>query len=176
MLERLTDTSYEELMRDKVFKPLGMESAGFRAPATNGRVDQPYGHNPNPVDPEPRGDNPRAIAPAGAVHCSIVDLALYVRFHLGHGADEILNEKEIKLLHTPVSQKDGYALGWKITQRDWAKGVAITHAGSNTMFFTVIWIAPKREFAAVAACNIGTPVGRQKCDAAVAHLVRKYLK
>ena len=33
MMEELMDESYEELMVEKLFKPLGMDSAGFRAPA-----------------------------------------------------------------------------------------------------------------------------------------------
>ena len=44
MIERIMDQSYEKLMHDLLFKPLGMDSAGFRAPADNGKVDQPYGH------------------------------------------------------------------------------------------------------------------------------------
>lgn len=175
MLEHLAGKPFEQLLREKLFQPLELTSAGFRAPATNGRIDQPYGHNPRPVDPEPQGDNPAAIAPAGAVHCSILDLARYARFHLGRGPAGLLSAEQLADLHRPEPAADGYALGWQVVERPWAGGTALTHAGSNTMFYSVIWLAPQRDFAAVAACNLGTREGFAACDAAVAHLIQKYL-
>jgi CubicO group peptidase (beta-lactamase class C family) len=41
MLETLMDQPYEQLLAERVLKPLGLQSAGFRAPATVGKVDQP---------------------------------------------------------------------------------------------------------------------------------------
>ena len=175
MLETVTGRAYEELMREKLFVPLEMSSAGFRAPATPGTLDQPYGHHPQPVDPEPAGDNPRAIAPAGAVHCSILDFARYVRFHLGDGPQGILGPEELRFLHTIVSPAEDYAMGWKVTRREWAGGVALTHAGSNTMFYSVMWIAPARDFAAVALCNTGEQKGFDACDQAVARMIDQCL-
>jgi hypothetical protein len=29
----------------------------------------------------------------------------------------------------------------------------LTHTGSNTMWFAVTWLAPKRDFAVLVACN-----------------------
>jgi CubicO group peptidase (beta-lactamase class C family) len=88
LLEKVTGDSFENLLKEKLFDPLGMSSAGFRAPAENGKVTQPYGHikkwfRVTPTDAEPGGDNPAAIAPAGAVHSSVLDLARYAQFHLG---------------------------------------------------------------------------------------------
>lgn len=176
MLESVTGRAFEELMREKLFTPLGMTSAGFRAPATPGEVDQPYGHHPDPVDPEPSGDNPRAIAPAGAVHCSILDFARYVRFHLGHGPRGILGADELRFLHQLVPPSEDYAMGWKVARREWAGGIALTHAGSNTMFYSVMWMAPERDFAAVAQCNTGEAEGFDACDQAVAGLIDQFLK
>src|SRR5690606_14906599 len=72
MLEKASGQTWEGLMQTMLFDPLGMTSAGFGAPATPGKVDQPWGHEPGlfgqkPVPPGPRADNPLAIAPAGAV-------------------------------------------------------------------------------------------------------------
>ncbi len=176
MLEQAGRLPYERMLRDKLFTPLGMKTAGFRAPASLGKVDQPYGHNPDPVEPEPAGDNPPAIAPAGAVHCSVVDFARYAAFHLGVHGKEILPADAIEFLHDPANGRGEYSMGWIITTRDWAGGKALTHTGSNTMFFSVIWIAPKRDFAVVAMCNTGEQEGFELCDGAIAHLVEKYLK
>lgn len=179
MLEELTDQPFELLLMEHVFQPLGMKSAGFRAPASQGLVDQPYGHSrvifsTKPVDPEPQGDNPPAIAPAGAVHCSVEDFAKYGLFHLKTQGNDLLTESSFSKLHEPLEGKD-YARGWVVAKRKWAKGAALTHTGSNTMFYSVIWIAPKRNFAAVAMCNFGGQKGFTKCDEAIAYLIEKHL-
>jgi hypothetical protein len=61
------------------------------------------------------------------------------------------------------------------TQRSWGGGTVLTHAGSNTMFYAVIWIAPKKDFAAVVCTNAGGPVAEKATDTAAAALIREYL-
>jgi len=177
MLEQATGTPYEKLMTVELFKKLEMNSAGFRAPASKYRIDQPYGHKADftPVKPEPAGDNPRAIAPAGAVHCSIEDFAKYAQFHLGSYKEDLLKTKTRALLYEATDQ-EAYGMGWVITERDWAGGKAFMHTGSNTMFYTVVWLAPEKDFAAVAMCNYGGKEGFEKCDAIISFMIQKYLK
>ncbi len=179
MIETIAAEPYEQLLAKMLFAPLGMDSAGFRAPATNGKIDQPYGHSEVDSgivanDPEPGGDNPRGIAPAGAVHCSVVDFAKYARFHLGDSGAELITDESMEFLHTPLEGFD-YAMGWITTERPWAGGKALTHAGSNTMFYAVVWIAPNKDFAAVAMCNFGGEEGFEKCDEAISLLIQKHL-
>ena len=47
--------------------------------------------------------------------------------------------------------------------------------GSNTMFTTVIWIAPEKDFAVAVATNIGHETGFLACDSLVGKLIRTYL-
>jgi CubicO group peptidase (beta-lactamase class C family) len=184
MLERASREEYEKLLAEHLFKPLGMDSAGFRAPGRNRKVEQPYGHRRDPksgeqiaIDPEPRGDNPDAMAPAGLVHCSIVDLAKYARAHLGHGPAGFLSEEELANLHRPRHEGDKpYALGWSVLDQPWTNGPALMHIGSNTMWFSVIWIVPGRDFAAVTGSNTGEQEGFAKCDEAVRLLAERFLK
>jgi len=180
MLETVSRQSYEKLLTTMLFEPLEMESAGFRAPARNGRVNQPYGHllkagKAIPVDPEPQGDNPAGIAPAGAVHCSVRDFAKYAMFHLGMDADELISQESRELLHTPTDISN-YAMGWITAERDWADGKVLSHGGSNTMFYAVIWIAPEKDFAAIAMCNLGGNEASQICNSAVEFLIRNQLE
>lgn len=176
MMETASGVPYETMLAEKLFQPLGMDSAGFRAPATPGKIDQPYGHDPGPVEPEPKGDNPRAIAPAGAVHCSVIDWAKYARLHLGSGAVPLLQQESLDFLHAPVSTQPPYAPGWILVQRSWAGGTALTHTGSNTTFYSVIWLAPAKKFAVVALCNTGEKKGFEACDQAIGLMIRKYLE
>jgi CubicO group peptidase (beta-lactamase class C family) len=183
MLERASGKTWEELMRTMLFEPLGMESAGFGPPASAGKVDQPWGHRKlllgglEPVPPGPMADNPLAISPAGAVHCSVRDLAKYAAFHLAgnRGAGKFLDSESFKKLHMPVGDGD-YSLGWVVVDREWARGKALTHIGSNTMFCVVAWLAPERNFALVVATNAGVDVALSGCDEAAGMLIKTFLK
>jgi CubicO group peptidase (beta-lactamase class C family) len=179
MLEQAAQKPWEELMRAMLFEPLGMNSAGFGAPATPGNVDQPWGHTKGllaglePVPPGPKADNPPAIGPAGTVHCSLPDLARYVAAHLAgeQGASRLLKPASFKKLHTPVG--DDYALGWVVLERKWAGGRALMHNGSNTMFYIVVWMAPERNCAVIVATNMGKEAFAG-CDEAAGKLIQQF--
>jgi CubicO group peptidase (beta-lactamase class C family) len=176
MLERLTGKSWEELLTEKLFWPLGMKSAGFGVPGTIGRVDQPWGHlrDEGPMKPV-QADNPPAIGPGGTVHCSLDDLGRYVMVHLERsGAERLLRPETLRHLHTPPAGQE-YACGWLSVDRSWARGKALTHNGSNTMWYLVMWLAPARDFAVIAATNIAGPDAEQACDEAAAAMIRKWL-
>jgi len=181
MIERVTGQSWEALMKRRLFAPLGMTSAGFGPPASPGQVNQPWGHipreqGPMPVPPRPGADNPPAIGPAGTVHCSIGDLAKYAMFHLEgvRAQQKLLPASSFRKLHTPAAGQD-YALGWIVTKRQWGGGTVLTHAGSNTMFYCVMWLAPRRRFAALAATNMGGDKAARGCDRTAAALIGRYL-
>ena len=166
MLETVAGRPWEDLLTDTLFAPLGMTSAGFGAPATPLRIDQPWGHqrisgDNNPIEPGPAADNPPAMGPAGTVHCSLLDLATYAAFHLAghHGDTPLLSQATMLKLHTAVPNNAGYAYGWNDTTRPWAGGTALTHSGSNVQWYSVIWLAPNRDFAVVVVCNIAAPSG-----------------
>lgn len=178
MMEKVMRKSWEDLIEREIFVPLGMKSGGFYAPAEDERKpDQPWGHDGTgtPVPPGPGSDNPAAIAPAGAIHCSMPDLMKWVMMHMNSETGPVIEKAEtFELLHTPVI--GDYAMGWIVTERGWANGKALTHVGSNTMYTTVIWIAPERKFAIVVSTNTGQGVGFLPCDAFVGKMMGKYLE
>lgn len=181
MLEKAAGKPYDQLLRQRLFEPLGMRSAGFGAPATVEAPDQPHGHTlvngkAVPVPPGHQADNPAAITPAGRVHASILDFARYASLHLGTEERPALTKAQLDLLHQPVAPSKDYALGWQVVERPWAGGTALTHTGTNTMFFAVMWLSPSRKFAAVAACNLGGNDGAKACDDAVGLLIHRHLK
>lgn len=175
MLETIFGRPYETLLTDKLFKHLEMHSAGFGAPATPGKLDQPLGHDPEPVEAGPHADNPAALAPAGTVHCSILDFAKYAQFHLMGQPKGILRQDSLETLHHPAHKDMEYALGWEVVEREWADGQALTHSGSNTTFFAVMWLAPRKKFAVVTACNLGTEKAFEQCDKATGEIIKYYL-
>ncbi len=66
-------------------------------------------------------------------------------------------------------------MGWNVVERDWAGGEAWQQAGSNTMFHTVLWIAPRRNFAAVTMCKEAGTLAENKCDEAIQLAIKKNL-
>lgn len=182
MIERMEQRPWEELMHEQLFQPLGMTSAGFGMPATIGKVDQPWGHALQegklvPDPPGPSADNPAAIGPGGTVHCSITDFARFARLHLEgeRGNTQLLKAGTFKKLHTPLGGQD-YGFGWIVTERKWAKGRVLTHNGTNTRNFAVMWLAPEIEFAVVVACNLGGETAGKACDQAAARLIQEFAK
>jgi CubicO group peptidase (beta-lactamase class C family) len=178
MLERAAKKPYEELLREKVFLPLGMKSCGYGAPGTAQKVDQPRGHQGagpdfKPVIPGPGADNPIAITPAGRVHCSIADLARFASWHSRGPLHDVklMSDATFRVLHQPPQGQE-YAMGWVVTQRDWAGGTTLTHNGSNTTWFAVMWVAPEKHAAYVAATNVAGELGGKVCDDAVAMLIQ----
>ena len=182
MLEKATGKTWEDLLRSMLFEPLGMTTAGFGAPASVGKVDQPWGHTKKmfsgsePVPPGPSADNPLAISPAGAVHCSVGDLAKYAAFHMAgeRGESKLLKAESFEKLHTAVADNDDYALGWRVLKRSWANGRALMHNGSNTMFYVVVWMAPEKNCAVIAASNIGVDKAFEGCDEVAGKLIDQY--
>lgn len=181
MLERLTDASWETLMRREVFEPLGMRDVGFGPPGVPGVVDEPRGHVGTPgsyhsVDPVPIADNPAALGPAGTVNATLRAYGRFVAAHLAgaRGDGGIVSAETFRRLQTPPQGRE-YAMGWIRVPREWAAGDALTHAGSNTLWYAVVWMAPERDFAAIAVTNAGGEAGAQGTDRAVSALVRRYV-
>jgi CubicO group peptidase (beta-lactamase class C family) len=173
IVERLHDKPWEQVIENQLFKPLGMTTAGFGPPGTPGKIDQPWGHTLKDGKPSPiQFDNAPLMGPAGRVHCSISDWAKFVSLYIQPERQKthILAPKIIEELTTPSEGKE-YAGGWIITKRPWAGGLTLTHAGSNTMWFCVAWVAPKRHFAVLVATNVASDDPEKACDEAAAALI-----
>ena len=163
MVERVTGRSYEELMQERVFEPLGMTTAGFGAPGSAerigsaDRIDQPRGHRLVQgrlvaVPPGPFADNPRFTVPSGGIHCTLSDWARFARAHLqgARGTGGLLTTETFARLHRPSA--GAYAGGWLVT-RDAAGDLVLSHHGSNTMWYAVIELVPDRNAAVMAVTN-----------------------
>lgn len=154
MAEQLIGKSWEALMRERLFKPLGMSTAGFGAPGTPDEVDQPWGHRRNDGSGEwaaRQFDNPEALGPAGTAHLTFADWAKFVRLWTSDAAPAILDRTQLTQLITPTP--GDYAAGWFVSSRPWAEGLTLNHAGSNTYWQTDLWVAPNTNRAYAVAVN-----------------------
>jgi CubicO group peptidase (beta-lactamase class C family) len=126
------------------------------------------------VEPGPGADNPVAIGPAGIVHCSITDWARFIAANLPGGKTKLVKPETLRKLHTPPPGTPPYAMGWLVVNNQpWADGEALTHAGSNTMWYAVAWLAPEKDFAVLVATN---QPNSKACNDAVLALIADHFR
>jgi CubicO group peptidase (beta-lactamase class C family) len=173
MLEARLGSSWEDLMREHVFAPLGLFSAGFGAPGRAGAIDEPLGHALEPDGealrtylPGDGADNPAVIGPSGRVHVNLPDFLRYLAAH--RDRTDYLQPDTWTTLHTPPFGGD-YAMGWNVR----ADG-ALTHEGSNGAWYAAALVDGAAGIVAAAAGNYGhlpkmiPIVGRTLAEAAAA--------
>lgn len=182
LAERAGNASWEELMAARLFRPLGMGSAGFGAAGRPGAVEQPWPHTRDgkPVEPGPHADNPSVMGPAGRVHCSLPDWARFVADHLrgARGEPGLLRAETYRKLHaTPYPDRFYTVGGWGGRARGpRAGGPVLAHDGSNTLNHASAWLAPARDFAVLVATNQGGEPAGKACHAAEDAIIREFLK
>jgi CubicO group peptidase (beta-lactamase class C family) len=180
MAERASGRDYESLMRAEVFEPLGMTSPGIGAPGADAwPATEPWGHRRSSsgltaLAPGPEADNPPSMAPAGTWHATLADWARFAADHaLGEGGGgRLLGAESYRKLHTVAWDGGDYALGWGVARREWSAGPVLTHAGSNTLWYCVAWLAPAERLCVVVTCNAAGPEAERATDAATWELIR----
>ncbi len=171
MIEKITGKDWEEVIREKLFEPIGMKSAGFGVAGEAAKNDQPWPHSVRggAPSPGPYVDNNAVLGPAGTVHMSAEDYGKWMLFVLKHGP-KLLTSAEFDALHTPSMGGD-YAFGWLRANRGWGGGHVLNHAGSNTLNFFVAWIAPAKDFGVAIFTNVSGDVGPRVTDSVAADVV-----
>ena len=138
-----------------------------------GVYDAPVGHHHDatgelaPVPWGPAADVPIVMAPAGAVHMSILDLATWAAWNAGGGrrSPPLVSEETLGRLQTAHVAGDppaptGYGLGWGVTTFDWTAHPVLHHAGSNDLNYAFILVDPVNDLAIVVATNF--PIGNSR--------------
>jgi D-alanyl-D-alanine carboxypeptidase len=78
----------------------------------------------------------------------------------------VLSADSLARLTAPFrSGNQSYGLGWiTFASRSWAKGRALAHEGSNTMWHAFTAVGPARRCAVVAVCNTEAGGGSAACQ------------
>lgn len=195
MIEKVAGMPWEQLMRERLFTPLEMSTAGLGTQATYGLIDAPVGHRIEPdgtATPMLWGaaaDIPQVMAPAGNAHMSIIDYAKWAGWNAGNGArgpalvsPQTLHHIQSVKVHTPVRDNPppgtpstgGYGLGWGIVTFDWADGPLLTHNGSNSMNLAKIVIDPVQDLAIVVTTNFPGAKANAATGEVMQHLYKAY--
>ncbi|MBX3148357.1 MAG: serine hydrolase [Gemmatimonadales bacterium] len=162
MIERAMGGTYEALMQQHLWGPLGVNGAGWGPQALAGSQDQPVAHrwqNNTWVACE-ACDNPPGLSAAGRAHMPIRDWARVIQemMKADGGSGALISATNGRHLTTGITtiqagSTDLYAIGWITTTRTWANGRTVTHSGSNTINHSVAWVGLGRGLAVIAATN-----------------------
>ena len=180
MLEERGKQPFEQLMQDRVFKPLGMTKTEFYSSNKLKSTKTPllWGHTLKKGDPIKPGElgseNPTVYAGCGTIRTTIVDWAKYLRWHVKESAAPVLKSDEtLRHLHTGVNRGvpgQTYGFGW--IQFDSPFGRTLQHAGNNTNQFSLVWVMPDKQRATVVITNTGQEQAFPACDAVTALLMK----
>jgi len=182
MMEKVTRRSFVDLMREAVFRPLNMGTAGYGAPAELDPMSEPWGHMSKYSSfVAVEKDSPHWLDPAGAtLSLSIRDWANFILEHmcLDKNTDRALLKPEtLKKLHTPPNNakwdygqlyltfwrnrigwpltSSNYAFGWFTLQKE-DSGDTLTHGGTSKAFMAEAYLSTVNRSAILFATNIRT--------------------
>src|SRR4030095_11562265 len=101
---RVMNSSWEDLVRARIFQPLDMQRSNFSVDDSQKDPDfsQPYGLKKDVVSKVPF-KNISAIGPAGSINSSISEMSHFLMLHLGdgtYGEKRIVSQNNLKLVHT----------------------------------------------------------------------------
>jgi CubicO group peptidase (beta-lactamase class C family) len=168
---KLSGTSWEALVKGRIFDPLGMKTAGFSVADMEKAPDAALGYNVS-------GDqakrlpyrNISAVGPAGSINASALEMAQWVRLHLAYGRigdTRIASEATIREMHQPFAtidarsadpeiQNPGYGLGWFVD--NYRGRVRVHHGGNIDGFSAMVAMIPSENVGVVVLTNAnGTP-------------------
>jgi len=180
--EKVADSSYEDLLMEKVIRPLGLATAGFGVMGTAGLEDEPLQHTPNhsPIIATPDARLEATYNPAGGLYMSVGDWAKYCQWVLAceSGHPTLLSAQSARTITTPYAALDanggGSALGWGVGYRSWAGGNALMHTGSNGYNYAEVGLAPARHFGVIVMTNQGAGTTNDPIGTVVARLINFY--
>lgn len=161
VLETVTGKSYERLIEERLFSPLGVNGTiGWPGQAT---AAAPYGHlfvngSFTPLTPdEPIAQFRAALSPAGNVSMNVIDYARYLRAHLAAlrgESSKALNNANYQRMHRAIAGTQfGYALGWATDGKDKQQQQADYHYGSTDIFGCFAIVQPAKNRAVAVMVN-----------------------
>jgi serine-type D-Ala-D-Ala carboxypeptidase/endopeptidase len=148
--------TYEELVRERICRPLELVDTGVSLPATaRGRFAQGHDRRGPPV---PHWDLP-ALAGAGALRSTAADLLTFLRLQLGEGEPALA--RAAALTHVPRARHRGglaVGLGWTRLPLRGTGHDLLFHNGGTGGFRSFVGFVPATRTAAVVLANSGRSV------------------
>ncbi len=167
---RVMNSSWEDLVRARIFQPLDMQRSNFSVDDSQKDSDfsQPYDLKKDVVSKVPF-KNISAIGPAGSINSSISEMSHFLMLHLGdgtYGEKRIVSQNNLKLVHTGQTAitslpeffaQSGlgpmaYAMGWVDTT--FRGHHMVWHNGGIDGFHSLLTMLPEDKIGVVILSNL----------------------
>ncbi|MCY4094566.1 MAG: serine hydrolase [Gammaproteobacteria bacterium] len=171
--EKLTGTSWETLMQERLFAPLGMSSAGFGPPALLDEDKEAWGHTLT-VENEwvPTTDDwHELLIPSAGVHASMADLGKFLQLWMDDKEPMLLTRPQIRELVRLAVDDEGRipifnsltvfpSAGWWWSPVTFPLGEALNAPGSNGNWSALVWVMRAISRAYLVVVNSALPADR----------------
>jgi CubicO group peptidase (beta-lactamase class C family) len=164
---QLAGKSWEELVRARIFEPLGMTRSNFSVDESQRSDDFAYPYVK--VEDDVRQVNFRnldEIGPAGSINSSVAEMIRYVQFHIDqgtHGDEQLLSEGNAAQMQTPQMVIPGgieydelghtsYGMGFFVTTYRGHK--LVHHGGGIDGFISLLSFMPRERIGMIVLTNL----------------------
>lgn len=170
LAEQITGKTWEELVRERILEPLGMERTTFDI--NDSQEDANFAQPHRETDEQELEKIPfrdiSLIGPAGSINSSVHEMSRWLRFNLRGGTvdeERLIQADTLADIHsphmaipTPPSRPEissaAYGLGWMVdTYRGHRR---VTHGGGIDGFITSVMLFPDDQLGIVAFTNTGS--------------------
>lgn len=152
--------SWEQLVRERLLEPLHMDHSNvdYASTIANPALSKGYTWREDLQEYEPATlRNTDAIAPAGAIFSSVLDMSNWLRLQLGNGEFEgkrLVSEQALAETHEQqieIAPNIGYGLGWML--REWNGKRVVEHGGNIDGFAASVALLPDEQLGMVLLTN-----------------------
>jgi CubicO group peptidase (beta-lactamase class C family) len=173
--------SWEDLVRRRIFGPLGMKGSNFSVEASRASADLalPYTDKDDAIQEIPFR-NIDVVGPAGSINSSVAEMAQWVKLHLSDGKvgeARVVSQAALDEMHRPqiVRRESGrdpeitlpsYGMGWFI--ESYRGRTRVHHGGNIDGFSAMVTFLPAEELGVVVLANKdGTALPEIVCRVAI---------
>ncbi|MEK7487351.1 MAG: serine hydrolase [Planctomycetota bacterium] len=166
LAEQVTKKSWESLVQDRIFGPIGMTNSNFSVEDSHKNADfaLPYEDKKQQIT-RMEFRNISTVGPAGSINSNIDDMAHWMLLHLNegkYGNQQILKKTTLQEMHTPQmiirdypsDEKtflSAYGLGWMMESY---QGHYLVHHGGNIDGFSAqVSLLPLKQMGIVILTN-----------------------
>jgi CubicO group peptidase (beta-lactamase class C family) len=177
LVGRVSGSSWEEVVRERIFKPLGMADSGSTVPELLSAAEFSYAYAKEKEKltalpfPPPTDKLMYGARASGSVNTTAEDMCKWMLLHLNKGTaggKQIITGANLLQMHTPQipipwrpaekseSMYPSYGLGWMIdSYRDHYR---VHHGGATMGFFSYVSLFPHENLGIVVLVNLGGAV------------------
>ncbi|MCI0489135.1 MAG: serine hydrolase [Blastocatellia bacterium] len=164
VVARAQNSTWERVIQDRFFKPLGMKSSNTSVKEMQKSMDFAIGYDISNKPPKKLALRDLTnVAPAGAINSNVKDMARWIRLMLGEGVLEgkrLVSEKgfaELVSKQTTVTGKISYGLGWMLNE--WNGHKTLSHGGGIDGFNSLVSLMPDQKLGFAVLTNVsGSPL------------------